>query len=125
VEGNDTKSFSIESKETDIWRKILNKTDMNEDSKNIWKVLKTEPENYDTTSLYLDSEGNDKSFSKRRAGHYPTLRVMGEDGWYAFAADGLKEMTKELNLNVVHTLRQQSLLREARQSIFPPATKRV
>ena len=59
----------------------MNKTDMNEDSKNIWKVLKTEPENCDTTSLYLDSEGNDKSFSKRRAGHYPTLRVMGEDGW--------------------------------------------
>jgi hypothetical protein len=39
----------------------------NGNSSKIWRVLKTEPENYDTTSLYL--EGNDERFKRRRAGH--------------------------------------------------------
>jgi len=52
---------------------------MNEDSKKAWKVLKTEPENHDTTSLYL--EGGYEGFSKRRAGQYLSLSILREDGW--------------------------------------------
>lgn len=45
----------------------------------IWKVLKTEPENHDITSLYL--EGDDKRLTKRRAGQWASIRVLREDGW--------------------------------------------
>jgi len=52
---------------------------MNENSRKIWRVLKTEPENYDTTSLYL--EGNDERFKKRRAGQRVSIRILRDDGW--------------------------------------------
>jgi len=57
----------------------MNRTEMNENAKRVWKVLKTESENYDTTSLYL--EGGDGGFGKRRAGQYLSLRILREDGW--------------------------------------------
>jgi predicted ferric reductase len=57
----------------------MNNTGINESSNKIWKVLKSEPENYDTTSLYL--EGGDKNFRKRKAGQYLILRIMRDDGW--------------------------------------------
>jgi predicted ferric reductase len=57
----------------------MNKIDMGENSGKIWKVLKTEPENYDTTSLYL--EGDDERFKKRRAGQWVSIRILRDDGW--------------------------------------------
>jgi len=44
----------------------MNKPDRAEDSKKIRKVVTTERENYDTTSLYLEGDG--KNFAKRQAG---------------------------------------------------------
>jgi predicted ferric reductase len=58
---------------------IMDNTDIHEDSVKVWKVLKTEPENHDTTSLYL--EGDDERLKKRRAGQWASIRVLGEDGW--------------------------------------------
>jgi len=52
---------------------------MNENSRKIWRVLKTAPENFDTTSLYL--EGNDERFKKRRAGQWVSIRILRDDGW--------------------------------------------
>ena len=52
---------------------------INENSRKIWRALKTERENYDTTSLYL--ERGDKNFRKRKAGQYLILRILREDGW--------------------------------------------
>jgi predicted ferric reductase len=57
----------------------MNKIDMSGNSGKIWKVLKTEPENYDTTSLYL--EGDDERFKKRRAGQWVSIRILHDDGW--------------------------------------------
>jgi predicted ferric reductase len=57
----------------------MDKPKVAEDSKKIWKVVKTEPENYDTTSLYL--EGDDEKFRKRRAGQWLSLRILRVDGW--------------------------------------------
>ncbi|HUT70784.1 MAG TPA: hypothetical protein VMW89_08910 [Desulfatiglandales bacterium] len=57
----------------------MNKPDMAEDFGRIWKVLKTERENHDTTSLYL--EGDDENFEKRQAGQWLSLRVLRNDGW--------------------------------------------
>jgi predicted ferric reductase len=57
----------------------MNKPDITENSKEIWKVLKTERENHDTTSLYL--EGDDENFAKRQAGQWLSLRVLRNDGW--------------------------------------------
>jgi len=57
----------------------MNKIDVSENSGKIWKVLKTEPENYDTTSLYL--EGDDERFKKRRAGQWVSIRILHDDGW--------------------------------------------
>jgi predicted ferric reductase len=57
----------------------MDKIDMGENSGKIWKVLKTEPENYDTTSLYL--EGDDERFRKRRAGQWVSIRILRDDGW--------------------------------------------
>ena len=52
---------------------------IHEDSEKIWRVLKTEPENHDTTSLYL--EGYDERLANRRAGQWASIRVLREDGW--------------------------------------------
>lgn len=52
---------------------------MNEGSNKAWKILKTEPENHDTTSLYL--EGDDERLEKRRAGQWASIRVLREDKW--------------------------------------------
>jgi len=57
----------------------MDKPKVAEDSKKIWKVVKTEPENYHTTSLYL--EGDDEKFRKRRAGQWLSLRILRDDGW--------------------------------------------
>lgn len=57
----------------------MKRTEMNEHPEKAWKVLKTEPENYDTTSLYL--EGGDENFSERRAGQYVSISILREDGW--------------------------------------------
>ena len=57
----------------------MKNADMNKESKNVWKVIKTEPENHDTTSLYL--EGGNAKFSTRRAGQYASIRIMRADGW--------------------------------------------
>jgi predicted ferric reductase len=57
----------------------MNKPAPSEDSQNVWKVLKTEKENYDTTSLYL--EGDNEKFQKRRAGQYASIRISGGEGW--------------------------------------------
>lgn len=54
-------------------------TGIHENSVNIWKVLKTEPENRDVTSLYL--EGDDERITKRRAGQWASIRVLRDDGW--------------------------------------------
>jgi len=45
----------------------------------IWRVLKTEPENHNITSLCL--EGDDERLKKRRAGQWASIRVLREDGW--------------------------------------------
>jgi predicted ferric reductase len=58
---------------------IMKNPDAHEDSDIIWKVLKTEPESHDTTSLYL--EGHEERLKRRRAGQWASIRVMGEDGW--------------------------------------------
>jgi predicted ferric reductase len=58
---------------------IMGNTGIHKDSENTWKILKTEPENHDTTSLYL--EGDDERLSKRRAGQWASIRVLREDGW--------------------------------------------
>jgi len=57
----------------------MKKTDMSGSSGKNWRVLKTEPENYDITSLYL--EGNGERFGKRRAGQYVLIRIMRDEGW--------------------------------------------
>lgn len=57
----------------------MKNADMNKGAKNIWKVIRVEPENHDTTSLYL--EGGDAKFSKRHAGQYVSIRIMREGGW--------------------------------------------
>ena len=57
----------------------MGNTGIHEDSVKIWKVLKTEPENHDTTSLYL--EGEDERLRKRRAGQWASIRVLREDEW--------------------------------------------
>jgi len=54
-------------------------TGIHNDSVKIWKVLKTEPENQDITSLYL--EGGDERLKKRRAGQWASIRVLRDDGW--------------------------------------------
>jgi predicted ferric reductase len=56
---------------------ITNNTGIHQDK--VWKVLKTEPENHDITSLYL--EGEDERLAKRRAGQWASIRVLREDGW--------------------------------------------
>jgi predicted ferric reductase len=58
---------------------IMNTVDINTDSEKVWKVLKTEPESHDTTSLFL--EGDDERLKKRRAGQWASIRVLREDGW--------------------------------------------
>lgn len=57
----------------------MNNKDVAGDLKGIWNVLKTEPENGEITSLYL--EGDDEKFKKRRAGQYASIRIPREDGW--------------------------------------------
>ena len=57
----------------------MGNTGIHEDSVKIWKVLKTEAENHDTTSLYL--EGDDERLKKRRAGQWASIRVLREDEW--------------------------------------------
>jgi predicted ferric reductase len=57
----------------------MNKPDKAKDSGRIWKVLKTERENHDTTSLYL--EGDDENFKNRKAGQWLSLRVLRNDAW--------------------------------------------
>jgi predicted ferric reductase len=52
---------------------------MHKDSVKTWKVLKTEPENRDITSLYL--EGDDEHIKKRWAGQWASIRVLRDDGW--------------------------------------------
>jgi ferredoxin-NADP reductase len=54
-------------------------TGIHEDSVKIWKVLKTEPENHDINSLYL--EVDDERLKKRRAGQWASIRVLSDDGW--------------------------------------------
>jgi len=54
-------------------------TGIHKDSVKTWKVLKTESENYDITSLYL--EGDDERLKKRRAGQWASIRVLRDDGW--------------------------------------------
>lgn len=46
---------------------------------NMWKVLKVQPENHDTNSLFL--EGSDEKFLRRKAGQYASIRIMRPDGW--------------------------------------------
>jgi len=41
-------------------------------SEKTWKILKIEPENHDTTSLYL--EGYDDRLANRRAGQWASIR---------------------------------------------------
>ena len=53
---------------------------MNVNAKDIWKVLKTEKENNDVTSLYLE-EGDYERFKDRRAGQYVSIRTLSEDKW--------------------------------------------
>jgi predicted ferric reductase len=50
-----------------------------EGSEKTWKILKIEPENHDTTSLYL--EGYDERLANRRAGQWASIRVLRDDGW--------------------------------------------
>lgn len=57
----------------------MNNTGINKDPGKIWRVVKTEPENHDTSSLYL--EGDDERFKKRRAGQWASIRVLREDEW--------------------------------------------
>jgi predicted ferric reductase len=59
--------------------RAMNKADMTEDAWKIWKVLKTERENHDTTSLYL--EGDDENFKKRQAGQWLLLRILRNNEW--------------------------------------------
>jgi len=56
-------------------------TDIHKVSEKTWKVLKTEPENHDITSLYLI--GHDERLRKRQAGQWASIRVLQEDGWSA------------------------------------------
>ena len=55
------------------------KADKGDNSKEIWRVLRIEPENHDTNSLYL--EGDDERLRKRRAGQWASIRLLREDGW--------------------------------------------
>ncbi len=48
-------------------------------SEKTWKILKIEPENHDTTSLYL--EGYDERLANRRAGQWASIRVLLDDEW--------------------------------------------
>jgi len=57
----------------------MNNKGIHEYSEKIWSVLKTEAENYDTTSLYL--EGNDERFKKRRAGQWVSIKILHNGGW--------------------------------------------
>ncbi len=57
----------------------MNNAGIDDDSKKTWKILKIEPENHDTTSLYL--EGDDERFKKRRAGQWASIRVFREGEW--------------------------------------------
>ncbi len=47
--------------------------------RNIWKVVKAEPEDHDTYSLYL--EGSDEKFTGRKAGQYAAISIMRPEGW--------------------------------------------
>lgn len=63
-----------------------------QDQKNIWKVMKVVPENYNTNSLYL--EGSDAGFAARKAGQYASIRIMRPDGWsepHPFTISGAPE----------------------------------
>jgi predicted ferric reductase len=58
---------------------MMKDTGIHEDSVRNWRVLKTEPENRDITSLFL--EGDDERIKKRRAGQWASIRVWRDDGW--------------------------------------------
>ena len=52
---------------------------VDQDQRNIWKVVKVEPENHDINTLYL--EGFDEKFTRRKAGQFASLMIMNHDGW--------------------------------------------
>jgi NAD(P)H-flavin reductase len=67
-------------------------TGVDQDRKNILKIIKVVPENHDTNSLYL--EGPDHGYMGRKAGQYVSIRIMRPDGWsepHPFTISGAPE----------------------------------
>ena len=70
----------------------MNTKSVDQDLRNIWKVVKVVPENHDINSLYL--EGSDEKFTRRKAGQFASLMIMRPDGWsepHSFSLAGAPE----------------------------------
>ncbi|HVO67297.1 MAG TPA: hypothetical protein VMT12_12510 [Syntrophales bacterium] len=57
----------------------MDEKSIDQDQRNIWKVVKVVPENHDINSLCL--EGSDEKFSRRKAGQFASLIIMRPEGW--------------------------------------------
>lgn len=57
----------------------MNTKSVDQDQRNIWKVVKVVPENHDINTLHI--EGSDEKFTRRKAGQFASLMVMNHDGW--------------------------------------------
>ena len=70
----------------------MNTKSVDQDQRNIWKVVKVVPETYDINSLYL--EGSDEKFNRRQAGQFTSLMIMRPEGWsepHSFSLAGAPE----------------------------------
>ncbi|HYA14476.1 MAG TPA: hypothetical protein VEF33_09080, partial [Syntrophales bacterium] len=57
----------------------MNEKSIDQDQRNIWKVVEVVPENHDINSLCL--EGTDEKFNRRKAGQFASLMIMRPEGW--------------------------------------------
>lgn len=82
----------------------------------VWKIKRTERENEDVTSVYLEAP-DEELFRARKPGQFATIRIMGENGWsepHPFTISCAPE-TDELRL----TIKRAGKFTEAIQGIKP------